>query len=182
MIKEQKQLFEKIEESLTNHSDEWVVSKPNHDYIIENKFNKFKIVRDRDDDYTTLKVPDEVSLGRFFSNRSLCKKIKQCCKKFDHDNLVNKYITLNELFDTRTVLILNVDRYRISLPKSIFNEDNLKGRLMRKVTVKKFYSCLKKEMTGKVKFIEYGSICYLYFEKEKDMSFVILKYSDYLIM
>ena len=119
MIAEEKKFIKKVLESLKNDFSDWKVYKNSGDgYIIENKYNKFKIERDNFHSRAKITQPFEVNLSLFSGALALRRKIKQICKKFDHGRLVHKFETLNKLFDIRNVLILDIDLYTTNKNKN----------------------------------------------------------------
>ena len=184
MIAEKKKFIKTVLESLKNNFSDWKIYKSRVDeYVIENKYNKFKIERDLYPARIKIIQPIEVNLSIFSGAGALRRKIKRICKQYDHGQLVHKFQTLNKLFDIRTVLILDIDLYtknknknknkKIDNPEEFWEES---------------YNDLKSELdeslSGEISYIQRQWRCdvYIYFEKEEDMSFVILKYSDFLKM
>lgn len=182
MIVEKKKFIKKVLESLKNNFSDWKVYKDqNHDYVLENKYNRFKIERDASSSLIKIVQPMSVQLSLFGGAALLRKQIKQICKKYDHDRLVVKYQTLNKLFDTRTVLVLNIEEYAKS--KKQYGKEESWEELW-KSAMGEFKCELDKSLCGEIIYIQpdWRYDVYMYFEREEDMAFVILKYSDFLKM
>ena len=170
MIYEKKRLFNKIEKSLKDNFDEWRITvkttKADGDYILENKFNKFQIVCNIWGD-ADISRPYEISIrsGWWFSfsaDGTLLKIIQQRCKKFIQDSAIARYNTLSDFFDNRCCLIWNTRAVGVEHSELINH--------------------LLETLTGKTHAVACGRDVYIYFEKEEDMAFTILKHSDYLIL
>lgn len=184
MIDEEKKFMRKVEESLTNNFSDWKVYKDSSgDYLIENKYNKFRIERQSGGDWIKITRPETVYLPALRGIGSFRRRIKQICHQYDHDQLVQKFQILNKLFDIRSALVLDISRYASVRSK----KENKKNKDYEEF-YNKCYNDLRSELdeglSGKVIYIHthWRNDVYMYFEKEKDMSFVILKYSDFLKM